>query len=762
MIARLTGILMESNDWATNGLTVGRSRSRGYVNIGFVGTYVPRQCGIATFGADLVGAIAAQNRKHRVNVVAINDRPGAYAYPSEVKFEVSQNVLGQYQKAADFLNMSSPDVVCVQHEFGIFGGANGAHILRFLKQLRMPVVVTLHTILHDPSDAQRELIQEIAYTSDRLVVMSQTGKRYLEQIYGIRGNRIALIPHGIPDMAFVDPCFYKDKFGAEGKKIILTFGLLSPNKGIDTMIRALPGIISSHPDAIYVVLGATHPQIKREAGEAYRQSLQRLAYELGVERNVRFHDRYVDLPELCEWLSAADVYVTPYLNEDQITSGTLAYAMGTGNAVISTPYYYAVEMLAEGRGTIVEFGDSEAFSHEVSRLIDDELERHAIRKRAYAFTRHSIWSEVGQRYLELFAEVAEERRSKPRHILISESASSSVPAVPEVRLDHLCALTDSVGVLQHATYQIPDRDHGYCTDDNARALIAALRLRPYADDVETLESLTIRYLAFLRHAFNPETCAFRNFMGYDRRWHEKIGAPDAHGRGIWAVGELAHTGHDPRLKAAGLALLHRALPHIWTVPDLRSLATALMGLCAALAEYSGDSVLRQAQRRLTEKLCQPFFANVGDPEWPWPEPVLTYANAVIPHALLVAGTALGRGDVVDVALNALRWLARVQHIDGHFVPVGNQGWYQKGEQRARFDQQPIEAATSVSAYVAAFRATGDRAWIDEAVGAFRWFLGFNDVGVSLYDEGTGGCRDGLTESGANENQGAESVLAWHG
>ena len=751
---------MESERKETGGWNVETSRQGGVANIGFVGTYTPRRCGIATFGNDLVTAIAADNRDHRINVVAINDRPDVYGYPKEVKFEVSQNVLGQYRKAADFLNMNSLDAVCVQHEFGIFGGDDGGHILRFMKQLHMPVVVTLHTILRDPSDSQRELIQELAHASDRLVVMSQMGQRYLEDIYDVDGDRVVLIPHGIPDVAFVDPCFYKDQFGVEGKKVILTFGLLSPSKGIETMIRALPEIVRSHPDAIYVVLGATHPHVKREAGESYRRSLQQLAHELGVDDHVRFHDRYVDVSELCEWLSASDVYVTPYLNQEQITSGTLAYAMGTGNAVVSTPYWYAVEMLADGRGTIADFGDSEAFAGEISGLLADDFERHAMRKRAYAFTRQCVWSAVGRQYLNLFAQVTEERRKQPRHAFVSEAVNGRVPAVPEINLDHLRALTDDVGVLQHATYQVPDRGHGYCTDDNARSLITALKLRPHAEDVEYLDTVIVRYLAFLRHAFNLESGAFRNFMGYDRRWHERIGAPDANGRGVWAAGELARSARDSRLKAAGLALLHQALPHIGRVPDLRSQAASLLGLCAALSEFEGDRVLKQAQRLLTDKVFQPFLECAEDAEWCWPEEVLTYGNALLPHALIVSGAALDRQDVVDVGLNALRWLARIQHIDGHFVAVGNQGWYPRGGQRARFDQQPIEAAASVSAYVAAFRATGDKTWVDEAVRAYRWFLGYNDAGVSLYDGGTGGCRDGLGGAGANQNQGAESTLAW--
>jgi glycosyltransferase involved in cell wall biosynthesis len=411
------------------GRNLGRSCAAGIDNIGFVGTYTPRRCGIATFGADLVTAVAQGDNEPRINFVALNDRPDTYPYPEEVKFEIAQNALGQYLKAADFLNMNLLDAVCVQHEFGIYGGSDGAHILKLMRQLHMPVVVTLHTILNNPSCSQRELIREMADVSDCLVVMSETGKRCLEEVYEVASRSIAVIPHGIPDVPFVDPRFNKAQFGVEGRKVILTFGLLSPNKGIETMIQALPAIVRSHPDVIYIVLGATHPHAKREAGESYRCGLQRLAHKLGVDNHLMFHDRYMNLSELCEWLGAADVYVTPYLNEDQMVSGTLAYAMGAGNAVVSTPYWYAVEMLAEGRGAIADFGDSEAFAGAVNCLLGGDLERHAMRKRAYEFTRQNVWRHVGRQYLDLFAEVAERRRRGPRRVFVSKTESDRAATV---------------------------------------------------------------------------------------------------------------------------------------------------------------------------------------------------------------------------------------------------------------------------------------------------------------------------------------------
>ena len=733
-------------------------RNEGSTRVALLSSYAPRRCGLATFGADLAQAIAGTGRAE-VDVVAMNDRVDEYAYPDEVKFEIPQNVLDGYGKAADFLNMNLVDVVSVQHEFGIYGGADGAHLLKLLRQLRMPIVTTLHTVLEKPSERQRDVIREIADLSDRLVVMTETGRRFLEQVYAVDPARVKVIPHGIPDLPFVDPSFYKDQFGVEGKKVILTFGLLGPSKGIETMIEALPAVTAAHPDVVYVVVGATHPHVRKMHGETYRRHLQKLAAELDVDRHLIFHERYVDLVELCEWLGAADIYVTPYPNKDQIVSGTLAYAMGAGKAIVSTPYWHAAEMLADGRGVLVGFGDVDETARAIVRLLDDERERDAIRKRAYAHTRSHIWQNVGARYLELFADVRAERGKRPRAFAARTERDRSHP-LPSVSLTHLERLTDDVGILQHARSFVPLREHGYCTDDNARALVVALKLRRHVEETSVLDTLSVRYLAFLEHAFDAERGAFRNFLGYDRRWLEDVGSPDSHGRGIWALGVAAAEWSDARIKASCLKLLHAALPRIETVTWLRSLAMALLGIAAAYRELDGDLRLKGALRRIAERLLAAFAATRSVEDWPWPEDVLTYANAVLPHGLIAAGEALGRSDMVDVGVRALQWLMGVQTVDGRFVPIGNEGWYPRGGRRARFSQQPIEADTSVAACAAAYRATRDPAWIGEATRAYRWFVGYNDLGVPVWDESTAGCRDGLGHSGVNENQGAESTLAW--
>ncbi|HEX6994297.1 MAG TPA: glycosyltransferase family 4 protein [Gammaproteobacteria bacterium] len=734
-------------------------RHEGRTRVAIIGSYVPRRCGIATFSADLAAAIAGTGEA-AVDVVAMNDRSDEYAYPDEVRFEIPQNVLDGYRNAADFLNMNLVDAVCVQHEFGLYGGADGAHLLKLLRQLRMPVITTLHTVLEKPSERQREVIREIAEASDRLVVMTDTGRRFLEDVYAVPPARVDVIPHGIPDLPFVDPNFYKDQFGVDGRKVILTFGLLGPNKGIETMIRALPAITEAHPDAVYVVVGQTHPHVRQASGESYRRGLQRLAAELDVDRHLIFHERYVNLTELCEWLGAADVYVTPYPNKDQIVSGTLAYAMGAGKAVVSTPYWHAAEMLADGRGVLVDFGDPDDLARAIVRLLDDERERHAVRKRAYMFTRSHTWPTVGRRYVQLIERVRRERGTRPRAAFAAKTERDRSQVLPAVPLAHLERLTDDVGILQHAKHFVPRREHGYCTDDNARALIVALKLRRHVENPSALDALIVRYLAFLEHAFNADRGAFRNFLGYDRRWLEEVGSPDCHGRGIWAAGVAAAEADDRRIKGECVTLLRAALPRIETVPDLRAQAMALLGLAAAHRDFDGDRALKAALKRLAERLLGAFDASRGDAEWPWPEDELTYANAVLPHGLLAAGSALGRADMIDAGTAALRWLMDVQTIDGRFVPIGNDGWYRRGGARARFAQQPIEADTSVSACAAAYRATGDTAWIGDATRAYRWFVGYNDLGVPICDESTGGCRDGLGPSGVNENQGAESTLAW--
>jgi len=734
----------------------------GIDSVAVIGNYLPRQCGIATFTTDLVEALSAEAPNISCWAVAMNDKPDGYAYPEKVRFLINQNRLADYSMASEFLNISQIDIVCVQHEFGIFGGSAGSHLLRLLGELRMPVVTTLHTVLRDPPPKYREVMLRLSDLSDKLIVMSWKAFDFLKDIYDVPEEKIAFIHHGIPDMPFIDPNFYKDKFGVEGKKVLLTFGLLSPNKGIENVLRALPSVIKKHPDVSYIILGATHPHILKEHGEEYRISLHQLVHKLNIRDHVIFQNRFVELKELCEFLGAADLYLTPYLEESQITSGTLAYAMGTGKAVISTPYWYATEMLAEGRGVIVPFREPDAMAEQITNLLANDVIRHTIRKNAYNFCRKAIWKEVSRKYLEVFSEVRLNRfqHPRPRHLYIEKIKSITSFELPEMKLDHLNSLTDDAGILQHATHTVPDRDHGYCTDDNARALMVAAMGRKYlATDNSCFDALSGKYLGFLLYAFNPEKRRFRNFMTYSRQWTEEVGSEDAHGRALWGIGKAVAFLDNPGQMAMSTTLFNKAIKAVEEFESPRAIAFALVGIHAYLYKFSGDSEARRIREVVADRLFEQFKSNATE-NWPWLENSLNYANGKLPHALLLSGQWMQRSDMVDMGLKSLKWLLDIQTEDNHFVPIGNNGWYEKDGKKARFDQQPVEVNAMIEACVEAFNITQDKTWIDSAVMCFNWFLGHNDLNMPLYDPKTGGCRDGLMADGINQNEGAESTLAW--
>ena len=734
----------------------------GINSVAVIGNYLPRQCGIATFTTDLVEALSTEAPDINCRAVVMNDKPEGYPYPEKVRFEINQNKLTDYSVASEFLNISQVDIVCVQHEYGIFGGPAGSHILKLLADLRMPVVTTLHTVLRDPAPEYREVMRKLSDLSDKLIVMSRKAFDFLKDIYAVSEEKIAFIHHGIPDMPFIDPNFYKDQFGVEGKSVLLTFGLLSPNKGIENVLQALPAVTKKYPDVTYIILGATHPHILKAHGEEYRISLQQLVRKLNISDHVIFQNRFVELKELCEFLGTADIYVTPYLEEAQITSGTLAYAMGTGKAVISTPYWYATEMLAEGRGIIVQFKNPDAMAEQIIDLLDDDVSRNAMRKKAYTFSRAAIWKEVSQRYLEVFSEVKlnRARRPRPRHSYIENIKSITNFELPEIKLDHLKTLTDDTGILQHATHTIPDRVHGYCTDDNARALMVAAMGRKYlVSGGMDFDSLSSQYLSFLQYAFNVEKGRFRNFMTYARQWTEEVGSEDAHGRALWGLGKAVAFLENPGQLAMATTLFSQALTAVEHFNSPRATAFALVGMHAYLQKFSGDSEVRRIREILADRLFKQFENNATE-GWLWPEATLNYANGKLPHALLLSGQWMQRSDMVDLGLRTLEWLLKVQTEKGHFVPIGNNGWYEKDGPKARFDQQPIEANAMIEACIEAFNITRDKTWIDNAVMCFQWFLGHNDLNMPLYDAKTGGCRDGLMADGINNNEGAESSLAW--
>ncbi len=721
---------------------------------------MPRQCGIATFTTDLCEAIATEYRDTTCIALPVNDNEAGYAYPPRVRFELTEKDIDSYHRASDFLNINNVDLVCLQHEYGIFGGRAGSHILALLRELRMPIVTTLHTILRDPDPDQRRVLEEVAALSDRLVVMSERGAEFLQEVYRVLPEKIDLIPHGIPDVPFVDPSFHKDLFGVEGKIVLLSFGLLSANKGIENVIAALPTIVARYPNVVYMILGATHPHVKRLEGETYRLSLQWQAQAKGVEGHVIFYNRFVSLEELVEFIGAADIYITPYLNPAQIVSGTLAYTLGAGKAVISTPYWYAEEMLAEERGALVPFRDPAALAEQVIHLLDNESKRHAMRKRAYQFGREMIWPQVARRYLESFERARAERRHfTPRGFTV-KPLDERPGELPPLKLDHLRHMTDETGMLQHALFTVPNYREGYTTDDNARALTVSTLLEELGN-AEAFR-LATRYLAFLWYALHAETGRFRNFMDYQRHWLEDSGSDDSHGRALWALGSVLGRSNTPALQSMAGRAFEQALPAILDTTSPRAWAFALIGIHEYLRRYSGDRRVSQVREELAGRLLALYQSHRSD-AWRWYEETLTYCNAALPHALLMCGQWIPNHAMTQAGLESLSWLADLQraHAHGdHFVPIGANGFYQRAGERARFDQQPVEAQAMVSACLEAYRVTGDKRWRKEAQRAFEWFLGRNDLNLPVYDPTTGGCRDGLHPDRPNENQGAESTLAF--
>ncbi len=731
--------------------------------VAFIGTYPPRRCGIATFTHDLRAAAVAVARcgADACPVVALNDSVEHHAYPPEVVFQISAPDLLDYERAAEFLNRSDVDLVSVQHEFGIFGGSAGGHVLALLRALRMPVVTTLHTVLCNPNPEQRRVMEGLIQVSGRLVVMTERGRRMLRETYAVPANKIDVIAHGIHDVPFEEPDRFKRFFAVPDRLVLLTFGLLSPNKGIEHVLDALPALAAEFPAVVYLVVGATHPNLVREHGEAYRTGLGKRAHDNGVEKHVIFYDRYVDLPELLDFIGAADVYITPYLNESQVVSGTLAYAFGAGKSVVSTPYWHAAELLADGRGVLVPFANPGAIAREVGGLLRNPAHRLALRRRAHQTGREMIWSRAIVRYRASFASARAGHTATPRQTLLVRAPARPPLPLPTLRREHVLRLTDSTGILQHALYTVPNYAHGYCADDNARALLLALLWEGPGDTSPAPRPLVGGYLAFLSHAFNPATGRFRNFLGYDRRWLEETGSEDSHGRAVWALGVCAaHASESGHRRLAGELFL-AALPAAVSLVHPRTWAFTLLGLDAYLRREPGEDRALTLRADLVSRLLRRFAEHSRD-DWHWLADDATYDNARPPHALILAGVALNNRDALDTGLRALDWLLRLQtSATGGFQPIGSEGFCHRDGTRARFDQQPVEVGSTVSACLAAHRATDDRVWLDRAHRAFEWFLGRNDLGLVLYDAATGGCRDALHADRVNENQGAESTLAFH-
>jgi glycosyltransferase involved in cell wall biosynthesis len=728
--------------------------------VAFLGDYLPRKCGIATFTTDLRCAVATEHPAIQCLVVPVNDVPAGYDYPAEVRFEIAEQDLTSYLRASDFLNITDVDLVCVEHEFGIFGGPAGSHVLALLRELRMPIVTTLHTVLREPNTEQRRVMRDLIRLSTRLVVMSDRGREFLRDVYHAPMAKVDIIPHGIPEMPFADPNYFKDEFGVAGRQVLLTFGLLSPNKGIEYALQAMPEIIEKFPNVVYIVLGQTHPNLLRDEGEAYRLGLERLAKDLGVQKHVVFFNRFVELEELMRFIGATDIYVTPYLTESQITSGTLAYAFGAGNAVVSTPYWHAAELLTAERGKLVPFRDSRAIASAVIDLLHDEPLRHSMRKNAYKLGRDMVWSRVAQHYVKSFEQARQDHSFVGRKSSPIKTLDEQPGQLPEMKLDHLFRLSDSTGIFQHASFTVPNFAEGYCTDDNARALVLAVMLQKLGHESPALSAASATYAAFLNHAFDQKSRRFRNFMSFERRWLDEVGSEDCHGHALWALGLCVSQAGQGSFQMLAAQLFELALPIAAEFTSPRAWAFTLIGIDEYLRRLSGDRRANQIRELLTAKLLQRYVDAAVD-DWHWFEEVVSYANAKLPHALILSGRCMNVTPMLETGLKALRWLIKVQTSpNGAFRPVGSNGFYRRGEIQAQFDQQPIEAQATVSACIEAYHATNDVFWIAEARRAFEWFLGRNDLGLALYDPATGGCRDGLHVDRLSQNEGAESTLAF--
>ncbi len=731
------------------------------LRIAVIGTYVPRQCGIATFTSDLCNSLLNKTIQNNgdIFVIAMDDIPQGYNYPELVKLEIRADMARDYRRAADYINISPADVVIIQHEFGIYGGEAGNYLNTLLQQLRKPVITTLHTILDNPLPEYRNSMDKIIKYSERLVVMSHRGIDMLNNTYDVPREKVAFIPHGIPDVPFIDPNFHKDEFNVAGRRVILTFGLLSPGKGIENMINALPAIAKKFPDVVYIILGATHPAVKRRYGEEYRNSLKKLAKELGVTDNVMFVNKFVELDELCKYIASADVYITPYPNKEQITSGTLAYAVGAGKAVVSTPYWYAEELLADGRGSLVDFNNHTQMAQAIIHLFEDEVTRHAMRKKAYLYARNMTWENVAKEYIKLAYQVIEHRHERPKPIYQPRRYDQRSSELPEINLQHLQVLTDHVGLFQHARYTIPFREHGYCTDDVARGLVfCAMHWLLYEDSA--ILRIIHTYLSFLLDAYNPASKRFRNFLSYNLDWLDEEGTEDSHGRALWGLGSIVANAPNHSILALSSRLFLNALPTALEFSHPRAIAFSLIGMHYYLRRFNVDTEVRRIRETLARELME-FYSQHQSENWKWCTESLTYANARIPQALIMSGQWIPDNEMVQTGLESLRWLLEMQTGEqGQLSLVGNQGWWPKGGNKARFDQQPIDATALVQACIDAYNLTGEQFWSQQARRCFEWFLGRNDLNLPIYDFITGGCRDGLHSTGVNENQGAESTLSW--
>ncbi|MBC7125014.1 MAG: glycosyltransferase [Bacteroidales bacterium] len=718
-----------------------------------IGNFPPRKCGIATFTHDLYQGLVQNDVD--VSVIAMNDGLENYSYPDAVVFEINQNNLAAYLDAAQYINTHNFDALILQHEYGIFGGKDGSHILQLLKRVKIPIITTLHTILDNPTDSQKKIILEIAERSNKLVSMSEKGILFLNKIYNIPTSKLVHIHHGMHEIK-IDSRKIKKRLKLDKQIVLMTFGLLSRNKSIEVVVDALPKIVKKHKNVKYLVLGATHPHVVKHDGEEYRHMLINRVNELGLQKNVEFINRFISNQELFEYLSACDIYVIPYSNEKQITSGTLIYAMGAKNAIVSTPFWHAKELLTDNRGKLFDFNSSDQLSQILDDLIENSSERKVLAENAFNFARNLYWPKIARNYLQLIDKISdnviglEETHNGEEKDLLSE--------LPSIKLDQLIRLTDDTGITQHARFCVPNREHGYCIDDNARALMLTVMLQNYTQKINELRHLTDVYLSFVDYAYNPSTKRFRNFMSYDRRWLEESGSEDSQGRTIWALGySVAHMKKGIYLNHVNY-LFEKAIEIVPHLNYPRSIAYAILGLVEYLRVKDDPNTMSLLKNKV-DQLSGFFSKSIDNPKWPWYEDIVTYANARIPQALIASGKLLNNVSLIQMGVKLLDWLVEKQFSDNVFVPIGNRGWLTP-DAMAQFDQQPIEAHGMIDACLEAEDYFNNLKYETIALNVFAWFMGRNTLKQNVCDFSTGGCFDGLSNEGVNLNQGAESTLSW--
>jgi glycosyltransferase involved in cell wall biosynthesis len=725
------------------------------MKISFIGTYPPRECGIGTFTKNLFDSVtrsASSKNNNQGFVIAIDDHDQQYDYPPEVKLSIRQEHQTDYLEAANLINLSGADVCVLQHEFGIYGGQNGIYILPLLHKLKIPLIVTLHTVLKNPSYNQKAVLSEICKIASSVVVMSQTAVDMLVDEYQVPKVKIAKIAHGVPDLQF-DQIQVKKEFKLTKRKVLLTFGFIGRNKGIETVLKALPNVVAQHPDVVYIVLGKTHPNVIRHSGEEYRVFLTGLVKKLGIEKHVVFLNEFIGQSELFQYLSAADIYITPYTSEAQITSGTLSYAIGAGAAVISTPYWHAAELLSENRGRLFPFQDSAALGEILLELLDHPGQMNELRKNAYDYGRKITWPRIGTEYMELAATVVE---AQPDPTDVQEPIFDPL-TLPPFLLDHIQRLTDDTGIIQHAKYGIPNLKEGYCLDDNARALLMVLMTYKRTKHPLALK-LSPTYLSYINYMQNADG-AFRNFLSFNRNFLDEVGSEDSFGRAIWSLGYLLGNAPNDAYYQTGREIFFDAVPNFTKLKSIRSIANTMVGICHYLKSNPNDEAITQILRQLSERLMTDYEINCQD-NWRWFEQLLAYDNAFLPLAMLHAAEFLDDERIYEIGMESMNFLTDITFANGYLSIIGNENWYKLDNEQSKFGQQPLDALAMVLMFHQAFRLTKNTDYITKLYTSFMWFLGENDLRISLYDFETKGCCDGLESYGVNRNQGAESTLAY--